>query len=239
MLTYFVSFFWFPWLNFFFENFFIQFFIFYFLFLFFNSNNNYYVLFYFWILLVFFGLYLALSQMELFLGFFWVVEFTVIFISILLLFSLNIEGLNFNLNLYINKLFFFIFFYFFLFFFIFFYFQNFIELVWIFFYDFLNDNFYYSLSNYVLNDFLSLYFNYYLFNSFEFVCIGLILFSGSLSCIFLNFVTKKKNNKDDFFFFKFFSLHNNHLNFSFLRKQNLLKQNFLNSSVRIFKKKNI
>lgn len=233
-------FFWFPWFNFYIEIFLLQFFLFYFMYMFFSSTNTYYILLYFWVLVVFFGLYLGLSQMELFLGFFWVAEFTVVFIAILLAFYLNTEGLNFNLNLLANKLYFFLIFFFNIFFFSFsslniayeVYFFNWLHFEQLF------EDYYEAFLNFVLNDFLVLFLNYYFFNSFEFVLLGLILFFGSVVCIVLNSFSKKTNFSNDLNYINLFGPVVDFLSFNFLRKQNLIKQANSTSSVRIFKKKN-
>ena len=232
--------FWFPWFNFFFEIFFFQFFLFYCIYLFFNSSNVYYVILYFWILTIFLGILLAFIQMEMFLGFFWVVEFTVIFIALILVFYLNVETLSFNLNLFLNKIYFFFIFFFLLFFFIFsgiFFNFEFFYLTWSSF-DYILDNYYESTSNFFLNDFLCLVFNYYLFNSFEFLLLGFILFFGSIICIILNFLSKKNSFISDLFYLNNLISGLKSAEYSFLRKQNFFKQSNVNASIRIFKKKN-
>ena len=231
--------FWFPWFNFFFEIFFFQFFLFYCIYLFFNSSNVYYVILYFWILTIFLGILLAFVQMEMFLGFFWVVEFTVIFIALILVFYLNVETLPFNLNLFLNKIYFFFIFLLLLFFFIFsgiFFNFEFFYLIWNNF-DYILDNYYESVSNFFLNDFLCLVFNYYLFNSFEFLLLGFILFFGSIICIILNFLSKKNSFIFDLFYLNNLTRGLKLTEYSFLRKQNFFKQNNTNASIRIFKKK--
>ena len=69
----------------------------------FTNNNVYYVLLYLFINIILFGLYLSLIQMELFTGFLWVLEGTIIFISLLFIFHLNVEGFEVKVDLKINK----------------------------------------------------------------------------------------------------------------------------------------
>jgi hypothetical protein len=84
----------------------------------FLTINIYYTLLYLFIEIVLFGVFISLYQMELFTGFLWVVEGSVIFIALLLLFYLNVEGLIVTINLKVYKFFFVlgIFFFFLLFF---------------------------------------------------------------------------------------------------------------------------
>jgi hypothetical protein len=61
------------------------------------------VLLYLFVEIFYFGIFISIYQMDLFTGFLWVTEATVIFIATLLLFYLNTKG-NFNkLNLAIYK----------------------------------------------------------------------------------------------------------------------------------------
>jgi hypothetical protein len=98
-------------------------------------------------------------------------------------------------------------------------------------------DFYLFLDNFLLNDFFSLFLNYYFFNSFEFVLIAFLLFFGSLICIFLNFLLKYKNFDTELYSNMYFGFFLNNFSGNLLRKQNLVKQTNGYSSLRIFKKK--
>lgn len=63
------------------------------------TNNYYYIIFYFFLETFYYGFFLSLYQLDFFVGFLWLTECLVVFVSILLLFYLNNSG-NFNkLNL--------------------------------------------------------------------------------------------------------------------------------------------
>jgi hypothetical protein len=79
-------------------------FIIYTLLLLYNNNNIYYILLYFFILIIFFGVFICYVNLELFSGFLWVAEFTIIFIALILLFYLNIDGIIFKYNNKISNL---------------------------------------------------------------------------------------------------------------------------------------
>jgi len=99
------------------------------------------------------------------------------------------------------------------------------------------DNFYESLYNTVTVDLYGLFINYYFLNNFEFIFIGLLLLVGSLVCVNLNKFSKlnKINSFNELFlvldFFKDF------VKFIFMRRQNLIDQENYKSATRIFKKK--
>lgn len=77
---------------FFLENIILQIIILYTVYLLFYTNNTYYILMYTLIIFIFFGIFLCMYQAELYTGFLWVTEFSVIFISIVLLFYLNVNN---------------------------------------------------------------------------------------------------------------------------------------------------
>jgi len=60
--------------------------------LFFSAKNIYYALLYLFLEIVLLGIVLGLLQMDFFTGFLWVIEFTVIFVAVLLLFYINVVG---------------------------------------------------------------------------------------------------------------------------------------------------
>lgn len=177
--------------------------------------------------------------MELFTGFLWVLEGTIVFISLLLLFHLNAEGFNLKINLKINKYLYIIgIFFFFLIYSCFFLINNleFTELQ-VFNINSLWDNYYEALYNININDFKLLYISYYKVNCIEFLLIGFLLLVGSIICVHINkyqkFLKIYKYNS----IFKLFKSINSLLDFSFIRKQNLNYQTQHIPAIKIFKKK--
>lgn len=230
---------WWPWLSFFSETWLVQLLLVYVLYLIFSTLNIYFILLYLFVEIFLFGIFISIIQMELFTGFLWVVECTVIFIALLLLFYLNVEGnqLRFNLKSYrLNFVF--------LIFIIFMLSNNFLFLGN---YEFyipivfnnidLWDDFYESLYNVNMNDFRALTIGYYSINSIEFLLIGLILLVGSLVCVNLNKLQKSMKIFKYSIYFNMFDYFKDFINFTFMRKQNLVDQNNTLSSIRIFKKK--
>merc|ERR1711959_823891 len=69
----------------------------------FVNTNLYYTLLYLFFEIIYIGLYISLLQFELFTGFLWVLEGTIIFIALLLLFHLNTDGYELKNNLKVNK----------------------------------------------------------------------------------------------------------------------------------------
>jgi hypothetical protein len=208
----------------------------------FLTINIYYTLLYLFIEIVLFGVFISLYQMELFTGFLWVVEGSVIFIALLLLFYLNVEGLIVTINLKVYKFFFVlgIFFFFLLFFDISFLnnFENLNNSVILNYYD-LYDDFYESIFNRNANDFLVLFISYYSINSIEFISIGLLLLIGSVICVQLNKLQKNIKIESLSSYFSFYKFFTDILDFFFLRRQNLTNQTNQTSSLRIFKRKKI
>jgi len=216
----------------------LQFLIIYVYILFFISINIYYILLYLFIEIILFGLFISFIQMELFTGFLWVVEFTIIFIAILLLFYLNVEGNMFKINLFVYK-----YYYGFLLFIFFclsiFYYSFNMESFYLdfFFYFFYLDDYYEALNNTIMNDFLVLTISYYTINNIEFLLIGFLLLVGSLVCVYFN---KSQFLYKNFLFFNilnYYNLYNNFLYYFFFRRQDLLKQSYFKDSIRMFKKK--
>jgi hypothetical protein len=205
----------------------------------FSALNVYYVLLYMFLEIFFFGIFISIYQMELFTGFLWVAEGTVVFISLLLLFYLNVEGNQVRLDLKIFRLYYsFGLFVIFMLFMCFSYgneFELYVPLA----FNFIDvwDDFYEALANTNSNDFMMLTISYYSLNSVEFILIGILLLVGSVVCVNLNKmqkslkVQKYSNTLDVFDFFKDF------VNYVFMRKQNLVDQTLNPASVRIFKKK--
>lgn len=230
---------WWPWLNFFSDIWVLQILIVYTLYLIFSTLNIYYVLLYLFVEIFLFGIFISVIQMELFTGFLWVVECTVIFIALILLFYLNVEGNQLRLNLKTYRIYFT-----FILFFIFCLFNNYLFIGNFEFYlplIFNNidlwDDFYEALYNVNMNDFRALTVSYYSINCIEFILIGLILLVGSVVCVNLNKIQKSMRVYKYSSYFNIFDFFKDFLNFTFMRKQNLTNQTLNPASIRMFKKK--
>jgi len=228
------------WVNFSLDIFLLQLVYIYILFLFIWSKNLFYNLVYLFLIIIYSGLYLSIIQYELFTGFLWVLEFTIVFISIVLLFFLNIN-LNYikiNFKKY-NNIYIYILLYFILFIFKIFSTSLYINAL-NFKYILLNDvilDYYQSLNNSNNNDFTLLYYSYYIYNSIEFLIIGLFLFFGSIGCVLLNKEIKSLNYNSFLINIKKYNFYNSFFDFNFLRKQNLSTQSNYKPSLKIYKKK--
>lgn len=228
---------WWPWLSFWSDTWILQFFILYIFQLLIFNNNLYYILLYLFIEIFYMGLFLSVYQMELFTGFLWVVESTIIFVSILLLFYLNVKG-NFNklsLGLYQYSFYFILLIFMVLPNFNYSETENFLVLpqnlveFW--------DNFYEATWNSNTNDFVALKLSYYTFNSAEFLLLGFLLLIGSLICINLFNINKNIKLQQYSNLFSLFNFFKDFIHYIFMRKQNLFYQQRASSSTRIFKKK--
>jgi len=204
---------------------------------FYNNNNIYYTLFYMFVYFFLVGLFLSFFQLEFFTGFLWLIELTIIFVYLLLLFYLNFKG-NINNFKKENK-----------------FLLNAALLIIVFvtnllFYkdsessikdEFINvllwEDYYECLSNYNMNDFQSLLISYYYFNSVEFIITGVILFFGSVVCVNLFKINKADQNNNTYDFISTFDFFLNNISFVFLRKQNLVNQNLTIPGIRFIKKK--
>lgn len=207
------------------------------LFLMIRSKNIFYALVYFFLELLFLGIFTAFYQMELYTGFLWVAEFSIVLVFLILLIYLNTDGYlkytNFTSALRYLYLFavsipiIFSIRY------------SHIHMPYDFIFDYVTlwDDFYESLHNVATNDFNGLFISYYVINSFEFVVFALLLFFGTLLCVALYrvfFVYKLIPYSNFFSIFDFFSIK---LNYNFLRHQNLHKQTSTPASNRVIKKK--
>jgi len=88
-----------------------------------------------------------------------------------------------------------------------------------------------------MNDFRALTIAYYSVNSIEFLLVGLILLVGSLVCVNLNKLQKSIKIFKYSIYFNIFDYFKDFINFTFMRKQNLVHQTLNPASIRIFKKK--
>lgn len=230
---------WWPWLTFWSDLWFVQFILLYVLYLMFSTLNVFYILLYLFVEVFLFGIFMSIYQMELFTGFLWTAEGSVIFISMILLFYLNVEGTQLNFNLKLFKLYHS--FWLFIIIIVFSNFSftleyehylplalNFIDL-W--------DDFYEAFNNSSMNDFYVLTISYYSVNSMEFLSVALLLLVGSVVCVNLNRVQKNLRVYKYDSAFKIFDFFKDFINFTFMRKQNIMEQSMWNPSVRIFKRK--
>lgn len=230
---------WIPWTNFFTEVFLLQFLMLYVLYNIYSNSNLFYAIFYTLGQIILFGIFLAFYQMDLFSAFLWLAESVVIFVSLLLVFYLNVYGsVNKSNNFFYGYKFFGLLFV--LFFSIHFFlissdnesslnvfFENF----------YIYDNWYESISNEFVTDLFGLFISYYYINSFEFLIVVFFLLIGSLICVNLNKLNRLNRSMsygDMFLVFDFFK---DFVKFIFMRKQNLVEQENHPASTRIFKKK--
>ena len=196
-------------------------------------RNIFYTLLYFLLFTLQLGVFISFYQMELFTGFLYVIEITAIFIMLLVLFYLNFKShatyysisdlsvqlvLIFILLLVPS-----------------FYTEGELFLPPLFNFTSLWDNFYDGLCGYSLNDFIGLYLSYFLLNSLELVIIGFILFAGSILCVVLFNLSGFSKNSNYSLLKNFINFFFNLLDFYFLRKQNLIKQNLQQPGLRILK----
>jgi len=88
-----------------------------------------------------------------------------------------------------------------------------------------------------MNDFRALTVAYYSVNSVEFLLVGFILLVGSLICVNLNKLQKSIKVFKYSIYFNIFNYFKDFINFTFMRKQNLVDQTLNPASIRVFKKK--
>lgn len=182
------------------------------------------------------GIYLSIFQIELFTAFLWLVECSVLFVFLLLLFFLNIKGsytyttaysYNYIFSLFLLTYFILI--------------NHYSDsdslvLVDMGFYGII-DNYYEALYNNITNDLFGFSISYYFINGVEFIFIGFLLLVGSVICVNLyqfNKSVRAQSYNNHITIFNFFT---DFTSFFFLRKQNLIKQGNNKASLKIFKKK--
>ena len=227
---------WWPWVAIWDDIFLIQFFIvctFIFIYLY---KNVYYVLLYTFINFFLIGVYLSVFQIELFTAFLWLVECSVLFIFLLLLFFLNIKGsYTYTVSQPHNYLFIL---------FLFIYFicvglygeSDSVSIIDISFYG-LIDNYYECFSNGVTNDLFGFSLSYYSINGVAFIIVGFLLLVGSVICVNLFQMNKNIRAQTYSNYLTVFNFFTDFTSFFFLRKQNLIKQGNNKASLKVFKKK--
>lgn len=195
----------------------------------FSVTNIYMFLLYFFLFCIYLGLTISLLQMELFTGFLWVTEFTVIFVLLLLLFYLNTDG-YINLKQ-ISKIFLF-----FSFFFCFFLSFSESEFHFIFNFTDLWHDYYETFSNTLMTDFFGLFLVYYYYNGFLTCLIGFYLFVVTIACVLMLNLIKVQKIGLIHSYLQVFDFFKQSINYFFYRRQNLHKQTMKLSSTKIFKK---
>lgn len=199
-------------------------------------KNIYYVLLYVFANFFLIGVYLSVFQIELFTAFLWLVECSVLFVFLLLLFYLNIKG-NYSYTYDQNYSNFSIFLFFIYLGLIGFYSNTDCSVIIDMGFYGLIDNYYEALINNVTNDLFGFSISYYFINGVEFIFIGFLLLIGSVICVNLYQMNKNiraQSVNNSLTIFNFFS---DFFGFLFLRKQNLVKQGNNKASLKLFKKK--
>ena len=213
-----------------------QSFLLYIMYLLLKSRNIFYTLMYFFLMLIFLGIFICFYQLELFTGFLWVAEFSVVLVFLILIIYLNTDG-------YVRHTEFFSLFkysYTIIFAFIICY-LNYSTIAtkhhFLFDYVCLWDNFYEALSNTNVNDFNGLFISYYLLNSFEFLLFAFLLLIGTFICvlIFRSFYSYKVVPYASFF--SLFNFFNMKINYNFFRQQNLHRQTSAPAVNRVMRRK--
>lgn len=102
----------------------------------------------------------------------------------------------------------------------------------------INDNYYEAFTNNNMNDFSGFLISYFYINSFEFILIGFLLLIGSVICVNLYQINKSASTQNLNLFFQKFNFFTNFIVYYFLRKQSLIKQGNSKSFTKIFKKSN-
>lgn len=227
---------WWPWLNLWDDIFIVQFFIICTYVYIYTYKNIYYVLLYTFANFFLVGVYLSVFQIELFTAFLWLVECSVLFVFLLLLFYVNIKGIHPYTVV-----------------------QNYIilfSILLLFYVILLNpfsesdsfglldmglyglvDNYYEALFNPVTNDLFGFSISYYFLNGVEFLFIGFLLLVGSVICVNLYLTNKNIRVQAVNNFLSVFNFFSDFTSFFFLRKQNLIKQGNNKASLKLFKKK--
>lgn len=196
-------------------------------------SSVYYTLLYVFVLFFLFGVSLSVFQLELFTAFLWLIECSVVFVFLLLLFYLNIKSIFVKTNVH---------------------FYNYLLLSLYFVYlisvmpnsgihildmslYFLLDNSYEGVFNFLQNDLFVFFVSYYVINNVEFIFVGFLLLVGSVVCVNLYSVNRCVRLQNYNSFFNVFNFFLDMCGFIFLRKQNLIKQGNTKPSLKIFLKK--
>jgi hypothetical protein len=179
------------------------------------------------------GIYLSLFQIELFTAFLWLVECSVLFVFLLLLFYLNVKG-SYNYVYYTGYVCLFILFFMFYLLLINCYADTDVNPNLNLF--FIIENYYESTYNPVMNDLLGFSISYYYINAVEFILIGFLLLVGSVICVNMYQLNKNIRAQSLSNFLLSFDFFTDFTNFLFLRRQNLTKQGNTKPALKFFKK---
>lgn len=229
---------WYPWISFWADSLFLQILMLYIFILFIMSTQVYYTLLYLFCIVIYCGLFLGFYQADFFTGFLWIIEFTIVFISLLLLFYLNVIGTSINYNIKKNK-FYFIYGAIICFFFCLnnlslVFFNNSLPIVftplilWV--------DYYEAVFNLNVNDFLALTISYYYLNFLIFLVIGVMLLVASVICVNLNLFQKSIKLHQVGNLANSFNNLEEYLNFYFLRVQELSTQSMQSPVLKSFKR---
>jgi len=226
---------WWPWFNVFNAVFFIQFFLVCTFFYMFFYKNIYYILLYVFTNFFLVGIYLAFFQIELFTAFLWLIECSVLFIFLLLLFYLNVKG---SFSFFTAKLYAALFLTLFVVFVVTVCYSE-SNIFTAFSLEAFNvlEHYYEAVFNNVTNDFYGFSIIYYFLNVVEFLEVGFLLLVGSVVCVNLHQISKNTRTQSYFNTFLVFNFFFDFLGFSFLRRQNIIKQGNAKAAVKLFKKK--
>jgi len=175
-------------------------------------------------------------QIEVFTAFLWLIECSVLFVFLLLLFYLNVKGVSSYIFMQTYQTILFI--------------ALFLFCILLTTYldtqaysTFIGepfnifDNYYESFLNQVTNDLFGLSISYFLLNSLEFLIVGFLLLVGSVICVNLYQVNKNIRVQNYSSFLGVFNFFTDFLSFYFLRRQNLIKQGNTKAALKVFKKK--
>ena len=178
------------------------------------------------------GILLAMFQVELFTAFLWLIECSVLFVFLLLLFFLNSKNVFKQTKKQIYK-------------------QLVILLIMYYVVILYSvgssenvtpifvciDNIYETIQNVIQNDLFVFFISYYILNSVEFLIVGFLLFLGSVLCV--NLYQLIINTRTQVYkpFLSLFDFFFDFSTFLFLRKQNLIRQGNTKASLKIFQKK--
>lgn len=162
------------------------------------------------------------------------IECTVIFIFLVLLFYINVKASKINHNIGFKKI------------------NFFVCVCFLFFCSIFNasdiefayildlglfsfwDDFYEALYNLIMNDLFGFVISYYWVNSVEFFLIGFLLLIGSVLCVTLYKYNKNLRTQNYGNFLSLFDFFTDLVSFSFLRRQNLFKQGNTIAAVKLF-----
>lgn len=219
---------WTPWTYFFVECALIQLGLLISLFFFNQARTLFYSAVYMFIIFIWLGIFLAYYNVELFTGFLWVVELTVIFIIILFLFFFNFSG-----ELRTSNFFFFQFLAIFL---LFFFFDESFAKSSLLNFNLFFDDFFEARTSPIMNDIHALFLSYYTFNGFLLVVFGVLVFLASIVCINILKASKAGLTEAVVDFLSIYNFFTELLNFEFLRKQSLFFQNLRKPTSRLVKK---